>query len=117
MVDVETMKSLMTKNSWKTDPLSAGCPGNAIAARFDIRGPSCSMRVVANGATDSKITTSKLVKTRAAYAYSGPVYNKNEGIAPFCWSKFGQSPPDGQPDCWEMPWIIVQPNLNGDSSP
>ncbi len=49
------------QNKWQTDPFSEGCPGNAIAARFDLEAPDCSQTRVANGATDSKVFLFRVV--------------------------------------------------------
>jgi len=111
VTDTESMKALMTQNKWKTDPFSGGCPGNAIAARFDIRTSTCTMSVVANGATDSKVTNSDMIRTRSVYAISGPVYNKKQGLQPFSWSGFGRKAPEGQPDKWDMPWVLMHPDV------
>lgn len=84
------MRRVMALNRYQTDPLSAGCPGNAIAARLDLPalpGASCDVSMQPNGATDSKITSSKLMATRTCMTRAGPTWDDQP---PFRWSQ-GQS--------------------------
>jgi len=75
---VGDMKRLMRLNEYETDPISAGCPGEAIAARYDlpaVPGAKCEVSSKPNGATDSKITTFGMVPTLQSLAIGGPTYD------------------------------------------
>lgn len=57
---MEGMKRIMMFNDYKNDPFSEGCPGNAIAARFDLVAPTCrGQSRLANGATDAKVSAAR----------------------------------------------------------
>jgi len=101
--DLASMKKLMMKNDWQNDPFSEGCPGNAIAARFDIPAPKCNMARVANGATDSKVTNSALASALKSHAISGPTHDQQP---PFTWDNpmYRTELHDGQPTVWNFDW-------------
>lgn len=106
--DINGMKRLMMQNKWQNDPLSKGCPGNAIAARFDIEAYNCPMSRVTNGATDAKITSSQLMKLKASAAISGPSHDDQPA---FSWRDplFVGEIHEGQPDVYNFSWQLMQP--------
>jgi Phospholipase B len=105
---ITDMRALMQQNNWQNDPLSKGCPGNAIASRFDVEAPNCPMSRVANGATDSKVTNSELVKRMASMAIAGPTHDQQPA---FTWNNplFANEYHEGQPDTWNFAWKIMEP--------
>jgi len=103
------MKKLMMQNKYDTDPLSEGCPGNAIAGRFDLPPKKpCVMSRLANGATDSKITSSALMKDLACEAIAGPSHDDQP---PFNWDDplWKREAHDGQPTVWNFRWMRMLP--------
>ncbi len=103
------MKLLMMQNKWQLDPLSQGCPGNAIASRFDLAAPECRMNRVANGATDAKVTTAKWARNgRVIIAICGPTHDDQPV---FRWDNplFSGSRHDGQPLAWNFQWQQMVP--------
>lgn len=106
--DVNGMKKLLMQNKWEQDEFSKGCPGNAIASRFDLEAPNCSMSRVANGATDSKVTSSKWIKQQKSVAIAGPTHDDQP---PFTWNdpKFAGIYHEGQPDTWNFNWKTMTP--------
>ncbi len=81
------MQRLLRSNAYRTDPLSRGCPGEAIAARYDLpplvragagaaeNKNECECEVKrpqAFGATDAKITSMAWAAQSAAVAVVGP---------------------------------------------
>jgi len=106
--DLESMKKLMRQNNFQNDPLSLGCPGNAIAARFDIEAPNCQMSRVANGATDAKITSSSMIRKMSSVAISGPPADDQP---PFSWKTpmWAKENHQGQPDQWNFSWQSMSP--------
>lgn len=105
---VEDMKRMMMHNEWQTDPFSQGCPGNAIAARFDLEAPNCHMSRVANGATDSKVTSHAMARHRRAVAIAGPTHQSQPV---FTWDnpQFEQEIHEGQPTEWNFGWKPMKP--------
>jgi len=110
VTDLESLKRLMRLNSYLTDPISKGCPGTAIAARYDIPPIShnCDVGVKANGATDAKVTNFKMAAGLQAFAVNGPTTDE---CPPFSWPanpKFKRPP--GHPDVWHFPWKLMEPD-------
>jgi len=104
------MKRVMRFNQYQTDPLSEGCPGNAIAARHDlmpVSGRSCDISPESNGATDAKITCLDWISKLKALAVVGPT---SEGQAPFDWNKQGYSQPEGLPSQYLFSWEPLVPS-------
>lgn len=108
VVDENTMKKLMMQNKFQTDPLSLGCPGNAIAGRFDLPAPKCTMARVANGATDAKVTTSELVRKHGCHAIAGPTHDDQP---PFTWDDphWRSEKHEGMPTSWSFNWVTMYP--------
>eukprot|EP01006_Ploeotia_vitrea_P041876 TRINITY_DN66583_c13_g1_i1.p1 TRINITY_DN66583_c13_g1~~TRINITY_DN66583_c13_g1_i1.p1 ORF type:complete len:664 (+),score=362.72 TRINITY_DN66583_c13_g1_i1:45-1994(+) len=106
---LDDMKRVMMHNDWQNDPYSKGCPGNAIAARFDIETPGCKQTRVANGATDSKITNYAMSKKLHAVGICGPSHQSQE---PFSWDNplFRDEIHDGQPTTWNFSWMPLEPH-------
>lgn len=124
---LDGMKQMMQYNDYMNDPLSKGCPGNAIASRFDLMpkpGSNCDLYGIANGATDSKITSSESLKDLACVTRCGPTHDSADTPA-FLWTEFITANPDalfietgdtsqlkrpsGQPDFWDFQWMIMKP--------
>lgn len=109
VTDVASMQALMTKNEWESDPLSKGCPGNAVAARFDLAAPGCKQARAASGATDAKVTSAAWVPHLRSAAIAGPTHATQP---PFDWStepRFAHLMHEGQPDRWEFDWVEMVP--------
>lgn len=125
---VDGLKALMQYNDYLHDPLSKGCPGNAIASRFDLApapGAMCDLYGIANGATDSKITNSEMSKQLTCLTRCGPTHD-NADTPTFMWTAFINDNPDaglieegdamalkerppGQPDLWGFDWMTMSP--------
>jgi len=108
VTDLAGMKSLLRLNRYQTDAVSAGCPGNAIAARYDLK-PTGKCDVTAlkpNGATDAKVTNAALVAALTCEAVGGP---STDDQTPFDWSKTAFKKPAGQPDLWNFAWKTMRP--------
>jgi hypothetical protein len=81
------LKALMGFNQYKTDPLSGGCPGDAIAARFDLDplpGKDCPGVHVANGATDAKVSSFRMACGFESVARLGPTH---DDVPAFRWDQ------------------------------
>lgn len=107
VTDLIGMQRIMMYNDWQHDPFSEGCPGNAIAARFDIQAPKCSMSRLANGATDAKLTNFELAKSGISSVIGGPSHDQQP---PFSWDHpmFKKQMHDGQPVVWNFPWVEMR---------
>jgi len=107
--ELADVQRLMQKNEWQTDPLARGCPGNAIAGRYDLDAPGCAMKRVANGASDAKVTSAALARRRAALAIAGPTH---QGQPPFRWDApmFDMEYHEGQPVEWRFGWVEMSPS-------
>jgi len=105
--DVESLKKLMRLNKYQTDPLSAGCPGEAIAARYDLPATGrCDTPQQPAGGTDSKVTTSEWVPQLKCMAIGGPT---SDDQPPFDWGQWTMHPV-GQPSTWNFAWRTMQPS-------
>lgn len=105
---IDAMKNLMQLNDYKTSKFSKGCPGNAIASRFDLPplpGSNCGLRRYANGATDSKVLNYELFKKLQCVSIAGPTHQGD--IPVFTWTQFGFQQPAGQPDRWNTEWQTI----------
>jgi hypothetical protein len=90
---VEDLKRLLRSNDYVNDPLSKGCPGSAIAARYDLpmmEGAKCSVdEPSAYGATDAKVSTTKMSQHVSAFVVGGPTRGTSATqtlLPPFQWS-------------------------------
>jgi len=110
VVDIASMKQVLRLNRYQTDSVSAGCPGNAIAARYDLKATAsakCDVTALkANGATDAKVTNSKLASMLQAEAVGGPTSDEQ---TPFNWATSTFKKPPGQPDLWNFAWKVMSP--------
>jgi len=108
VVDLASLKKVLRLNRYKTDPVSAGCPGNAIAARYDLKPTAkCDATILrANGATDAKVTNAQLAALLQAEAIGGPSTDEQP---PFNWATTKFKKPPGQPDLWNFAWKVMQP--------
>jgi hypothetical protein len=101
-------QSLLRYNNWKNDPLSGGNPWGAIAARGDL----ATTGYQAEGAIDGKITNNTLIRAGQVSIIAGPTYQQQPV---FCWStarpSVAATPHEGQPDCFDFDWLIVDQNL------
>lgn len=111
--DLEDLKEVLRLNRYEMDPISAGCPGNAIAARYDLKPvgtadatAKCEVTALrANGATDAKVTNYALAQKLQAYAVAGPT---DDDCEPFDWSKTKFKKPAGQPDVFDFDWKLMK---------
>jgi len=112
--DVESMKTLMRLNKYQTDPLSAGCPGEAIAARYDLPSTqNCDATQQAAGATDSKVTKAEWVPSLKSVTIGGPTADDQQ---PFTWDSWPAIRPVGQPTTWNFAWRTMQPSSSAPNS-
>ncbi len=105
---MDDLKSVLRLNSYVTDPISAGCPGDAIAARYDLQPNSAACEVLslrANGATDAKVTSADMVARMESEAVAGPTDDDQE---PFDWSRTKFKKPAGQPDVFDFDWKLMK---------
>jgi len=111
---LEQMQLIMTYNQYQTDPYSQGYPGNAIAARFDIKSdatpplPSDWFYLGIHGGIDSKITSSQLLNSNLVVAYSGPTHSSSQ-TPPFTWigSLWENVTRCGVPDVFDFDWVVI----------
>jgi len=105
---LDDLKEVLRLNRYDMDPISAGCPGNAIAARYDLKpkpGSKCDVTAAkANGATDAKVTNAALAARMQAYAVAGPT---DDDCDEFVWSKTKFVKPPGQPDRFNFDWKLM----------
>jgi hypothetical protein len=122
VTDMDSMVRLMRSNKFTTDPLSR-CDGcnppysgeNAISARSDLNPATGTYPFDAlghrdHGATDMKVTSSQLMRSREFVAVAGPTFDDAD-ITPFVWSQadFGNSTAHfGLPDKWTFEPVHVQ---------
>ncbi|KAG9393264.1 Phospholipase B-like [Carpediemonas membranifera] len=92
---------LLRENNWEHDELSLGNPGNAIAARYDLRKPA--QGPIAMGAIDAKVVDVAHMKAGHIMAIAGPTYS---GQPAWQFSKSSLfSPHAGLPDGpWRYGW-------------
>ncbi|XP_003746012.1 putative phospholipase B-like 2 [Galendromus occidentalis] len=107
--DIGQMFKLMRYNDFKNDELSrCNCTPpysaeNAISARCDLNPangtyPFGALGHRSHGATDAKVTCSKLFETLEFLAVAGPTYDP---LPPFKWSESGLNDlHEGHPDLW-----------------
>jgi hypothetical protein len=105
------MQAFMLQNDYEHDPLSGGYPGNAIAARFDLKGGPYDDSSAGwfyhglHGGIDSKIVSAALVQSAEVAAYSGPTHTH---LPPFEWtSEWDMYPHVGLPTVWNFDWVTV----------
>jgi len=110
--DLESLQTLMRYNDWQHDPLSLGCPENAIAARLDLAplnftGTYCAPGL--NGAINAKITSSTMVKQLQASIVAGPTHDTQPVFSwtPEIEEQFPGSPHFGQPTTFDFEWLTV----------
>jgi len=108
---LEGLKKLIRLNQYATDPVSKGCPGDAIASRYDLpaTGPCPVEQLKANGATDGKATNAKLMARLEAQAVNGP---SDDDQPSFNWATTKFKKPRGQPDLWNFKWKTMKPDPN-----
>jgi hypothetical protein len=151
----EDMKRLMNYNDWKHDPISQvealgggqkrrrwkdkmllwqAYPGEAISARFDIKGGpepdplqwwyhvrtfsrgDCSKNFMLtrglvpqglHGGMDSKITSFGLFTQRfGSHIISGPTHDQQP---PFTWADWAETPHLGMPETYNFSWQLIIP--------
>lgn len=96
------MEQFLLSNNWTTDPYSQGYPGNAVAARFDIKGGPVTgspydhefnffngyrydswWEQGTHGSTDGKVIYASTVKSLTIRGISGPPVTAD--CPPFSW--------------------------------
>jgi len=111
VASLEDMMHIMQSNNYQTDPLSSGYPGNAISARYDLKGgptaPVDWFLQGIHGGIDSKITTSELVNQSQAWVISGPTYQTPSMCPPFDWANWPGISHVGLPEVYNFTWITV----------
>ncbi|VVC38023.1 Phospholipase B-like [Cinara cedri] len=121
----QCMWHLMRSNDFKNDPESrCDCSPpysaeNAISARCDLNPANGSYPIPAmghrlHGATDVKLTTSKLFQRLEFKAVCGPTPGTNNTLGPFCWSKSDYNDKVShvdQPDCFNFDPVVHQWSL------
>jgi len=110
MENMDDIKRLMRLNQYKTDPLSKGCPGNAIAARFDlpaVRGADCDVPISPNGASDAKVTNFSMFRQMKVETVFGPTTDDQPA---FTWEKNKRfTRYDGLMDKYDFKWTTLSP--------
>eukprot|EP01116_Phalansterium_solitarium_P000183 TRINITY_DN10100_c0_g1_i1.p1 TRINITY_DN10100_c0_g1~~TRINITY_DN10100_c0_g1_i1.p1 ORF type:complete len:556 (-),score=154.75 TRINITY_DN10100_c0_g1_i1:222-1889(-) len=111
-VDVASMQHLVRYNDWQHDPLSLGCPGNQLAARFDLS-PSNTGNCSAGafGAINGKIASAEMTPRLAASIVAGPTH---DSLPPFAWTaenerRFSNTLHVGQPRVFDFSWFETSP--------
>jgi len=106
---VQDMQNIILYNEYKTDPLSDGYPGNAIAARYDIqappRHPYSFFYYGAHGGIDGKVMSKAMFESYTVLAINGPTVT--DECPPFSWSEFPDISHVGLPETWNFPWITI----------
>jgi len=103
------MQKMMRYNDWENDKLSQGNAGNAISSRYDlcekhIKNPYISRS--AEGAIDSKVSSTSLWKNMTVLAQSGPTHDQQP---PFSYTgEWAKQSHVGQPTLWNFDWVSVQ---------
>lgn len=107
----EDFKRVMLHNEWKSDPFSQGDPGQAIAARYDLRNGTTPFGVQkAFGMIDAKCSRLTETQTKLRFhAKSGPTHQNNPpwefGVYPYEDIQY-----DGLPQKWTFDWTIFESN-------
>ncbi|EGC39069.1 hypothetical protein DICPUDRAFT_148187 [Dictyostelium purpureum] len=109
---VKDMQNMIEYNEWKTDPFSEGYPGNAIAARYDLKGgpdyiPSWWYRG-AHGGIDAKLMSNAMFNSYTAMARNGPTVT--DDCPPFNWADWDSIPHQGMPQIFNFSWITIDLN-------
>jgi len=102
VVDLTTLKWLLTSNNYKTDPLSLGNPTFAISSRGDLLSP----KGRAGGGTDCKVTSALRMQSNVieVQGISGPTHAQQE---PFSWTgSYANISHVGQPLTFNFDWQI-----------
>lgn len=112
ITNLASMKDVMLSNNYldPNDEITGGCPGHAIAARFDLKpAGNCIEPIRASGAVDCKVTNYKMSKSMSAELITGPT--TWHGLTPFSWDNvmFADETHIGQPTTWDFDWIEVKP--------
>ncbi|KYR02868.1 hypothetical protein DLAC_00340 [Tieghemostelium lacteum] len=107
--NLSDLQYLISYNQYKSDPLSFGYPGNAIAARYDLGGspyePSSWFYKGAWGGIDGKVMNSKMFETFTTFARNGPTVN--DECPPFTWSNWENVIHQGLPRIFNFTWIEI----------
>ena len=108
--DLKSIKDLLRYNGYHkesdfvNDP-SRNSPGEGISSRNDLEYGSYF------GGTDTKVTSSELVKQISAVAISGPTSENNPNLYTFEWPKILVEPRrEGVPDSFNFPYLLMSPN-------
>jgi hypothetical protein len=104
-VDLESFKTLMRSNDYKTDPFSHGDPNHAICSRGDLGSPPS-----AGGCYDNKATSAKLFWAMTAHVINGPT-TAGGTLPPFQWAGSGLSGTEhlGLPPRFNFSYVQVKP--------
>ena len=85
--------------------LTQGDPYAAVCSRGDL----ATEHPLAKGCFDSKVTSSRLARQRAAWVVNGPTHNAY--IQPFAWSEeFRNTPHRGQAAVFNFSWELQVPD-------
>jgi len=105
ITDLSSLKYFMRYNDFQNDPFSEGNPHYAIASRQDLDSTS----PIAEGAIDTKITTSQLYSSLTTIAIAGPT-TQNQPV--FAWSgQWASQSHVGLPYSYNFPWVTLKPSL------
>lgn len=105
VVDLDSFKTLMRSNNFKTDPYSAGNPFNAICSRGDFVGE-------AGGCYDTKVTMGSWSTALHSQAINGPTTSGGT-LPPFSWTgSFASLPHEGMPTTFDFQFEDMLPRLN-----
>jgi hypothetical protein len=103
----EDVQAIMRYNQWKSDPLSLGDPGNAVASRFDLNAKA----PAAFGGIDAKVASGK--QPQHVVAISGPTHAQMD-TPPCDWSSFpvGNIKHALLPQKFSFDWITIDSAFN-----
>jgi len=105
---LDTLKTMMRYNDYKTDPLAHGSPMEAICSRGDLLPGS---QASPFGCYDTKVTNvTAMVPTLAMEAVNGPT---TSGVPPFSWSEnptFNATVHMGMPNTFDFDFVSFVPD-------
>ncbi|KAF2076551.1 hypothetical protein CYY_002165 [Polysphondylium violaceum] len=106
---LQGMQSIISYNEYKTDPLSDGYPGNAIAARYDLKAPPRHpyswFYWGPHGGIDGKVMNKAMFDSFTVLAINGPTVT--DECPPFSWSEFPDVSHVGLPEVFQFSWVTI----------
>lgn len=105
VVDMNSFKTILRSNAYKTDPYAKGSPYGAICSRGDLAGDT-------GGCYDTKVTSASWLAVERADVLNGPTTAGNT-LPPFAWTaQFNSTAHFGQPTLYNFAFETMLPNLS-----